>query len=141
MPDSARIYKLTITRFRGFETLEWTPAPGMNVLIGGGDAAKPLFSMLSNCSYILPIMSRYLNLITGNGSMTMNSPLRQSSPCRTLPRSVTSENLPGPGIGTAMRRLFHLPITMTMALQMVSPYTAFVRSEPLISRRAENPIA
>lgn len=40
MPDSARIYKLTITRFRGIETLEWTPAPGMNVLIGGGDAGK-----------------------------------------------------------------------------------------------------
>ncbi|MES1949151.1 ATP-dependent OLD family endonuclease [Salinisphaera sp. C84B14] len=40
MPDSARIYKLKITRFRGIETLEWTPAPGMNVLIGGGDAGK-----------------------------------------------------------------------------------------------------
>lgn len=40
MPDSARIYKLIIKRFRGIEKLEWTPALGMNVLLGGGDAGK-----------------------------------------------------------------------------------------------------
>lgn len=36
----ALIRKLTIERFRGLEKLEWKPAPGLNVLLGGGDVGK-----------------------------------------------------------------------------------------------------
>lgn len=34
------IYRLTIERFRGIETLSWYPAAGVNVILGGGDVGK-----------------------------------------------------------------------------------------------------
>jgi hypothetical protein len=34
------ILKLTIERFRGLEKLEWRPAPGVNLILGGGDVGK-----------------------------------------------------------------------------------------------------
>lgn len=34
------IYRLSIERFRGIKALEWQPAKGMNVILGGGDAGK-----------------------------------------------------------------------------------------------------
>ncbi len=34
------IRRLKIERFRGLENLEWTPYPGVNVILGGGDAGK-----------------------------------------------------------------------------------------------------
>jgi putative ATP-dependent endonuclease of OLD family len=34
------IRRLTIERFRGIEFLEWFPAPGVNVILGGGDVGK-----------------------------------------------------------------------------------------------------
>ncbi len=40
MSDKAVIRKLTIDRFRGIERLEWRPASGMNVILGGGDVGK-----------------------------------------------------------------------------------------------------
>lgn len=35
-----QIRKLTLTQFRGFKTFEWRPHPGVNCLIGPGDAGK-----------------------------------------------------------------------------------------------------
>lgn len=40
MAQAARIYKLTIQRFRGIHSLTWLPAKGMNVILGGGDVGK-----------------------------------------------------------------------------------------------------
>ena len=40
MAQTARIYKLTIQRFRGIHSLTWLPAKGMNVILGGGDVGK-----------------------------------------------------------------------------------------------------
>ncbi len=40
MTDSSTILKLKITRFRAFEKLDWNPACGMNVILGGGDVGK-----------------------------------------------------------------------------------------------------
>jgi putative ATP-dependent endonuclease of OLD family len=40
MENTAVIRKLTVARFRGIEKLEWRPSPGMNILLGGGDAGK-----------------------------------------------------------------------------------------------------
>ena len=40
MAQTARIYKLTIQRFRGIHSLMWLPAKGMNVILGGGDVGK-----------------------------------------------------------------------------------------------------
>lgn len=34
------ILRLTLTRFRGFENLNWLPTQGMNLILGGGDAGK-----------------------------------------------------------------------------------------------------
>ncbi len=34
------IYELTITRFRGIESLTWQPAKGVNLVLGGGDVGK-----------------------------------------------------------------------------------------------------
>ena len=34
------IRRLTIERFRGIKRLEWHPAPGVNVILGGGDVGK-----------------------------------------------------------------------------------------------------
>lgn len=34
------IYRLSISRFRGIEALDWWPAKGVNVILGGGDAGK-----------------------------------------------------------------------------------------------------
>jgi putative ATP-dependent endonuclease of the OLD family len=34
------ICQLTIERFRGIEKLVWNPAPGLNVILGGGDVGK-----------------------------------------------------------------------------------------------------
>lgn len=40
MAQTARIFKLTIQRFRGIQSLTWLPAKGMNVILGGGDVGK-----------------------------------------------------------------------------------------------------
>lgn len=40
MAEAAIIHQLKIERFRGIETLKWNPAPGMNLIIGGGDVGK-----------------------------------------------------------------------------------------------------
>lgn len=40
MSATAVIRKLTIQRFRGLETFDWHPVPGMNVILGGGDVGK-----------------------------------------------------------------------------------------------------
>ncbi len=40
MTTTAVIRKLIIQRFRGLESFVWCPAPGMNVIIGGGDVGK-----------------------------------------------------------------------------------------------------
>lgn len=40
MDQTERIYKLTIQRFRGIQSLMWMPAKGMNVILGGGDVGK-----------------------------------------------------------------------------------------------------
>lgn len=40
MAQTERIYKLTIQRFRGIQSLTWLPAKGMNVILGGGDVGK-----------------------------------------------------------------------------------------------------
>lgn len=34
------IYRLSIERFRGVKTLSWSPARGVNVILGGGDVGK-----------------------------------------------------------------------------------------------------
>lgn len=36
----ARIMRLHIQRFRAFQKLDWWPQPGLNVILGGGDAGK-----------------------------------------------------------------------------------------------------
>lgn len=40
MPGSVVIRQLKIERFRGIAELTWNPAPGMNVILGGGDVGK-----------------------------------------------------------------------------------------------------
>ena len=40
MTNTAHIYKITIRRFRGIRFLQWLPAEGMNVILGGGDVGK-----------------------------------------------------------------------------------------------------
>jgi putative ATP-dependent endonuclease of OLD family len=40
MSEAATILKFRIDRFRGIESLDWNPAPGMNVILGGGDVGK-----------------------------------------------------------------------------------------------------
>lgn len=37
---SSQIRRLTIERFRGIKQLTWQPAPGLNVILGGGDTGK-----------------------------------------------------------------------------------------------------
>lgn len=40
MTTTAAIRKLAIRRFRGLESFDWHPQPGMNVVLGGGDVGK-----------------------------------------------------------------------------------------------------
>lgn len=40
MGSVAEIRKLSVSRFRGIEKLEWRPAPGVNIILGGGDVGK-----------------------------------------------------------------------------------------------------
>lgn len=35
-----QIRRLSLKKFRGFESLTWFPAPGMNLILGGGDVGK-----------------------------------------------------------------------------------------------------
>lgn len=39
-PGVPLIQRLTIERFRGISALTWYPAPGVNVILGGGDVGK-----------------------------------------------------------------------------------------------------
>jgi putative ATP-dependent endonuclease of OLD family len=39
-PSVPAIYRLSIERFRGVKTLSWSPARGVNVILGGGDVGK-----------------------------------------------------------------------------------------------------
>jgi putative ATP-dependent endonuclease of OLD family len=45
------IRKLSIERFRGIQSLIWYPAPGVNVILGGGDAGKS--TILDSISLLL----------------------------------------------------------------------------------------
>lgn len=38
--DTPHIRRLTVERFRSFKSLIWHPSPGMNVILGGGNAGK-----------------------------------------------------------------------------------------------------
>jgi putative ATP-dependent endonuclease of OLD family len=38
--SGARILRLHIERYRAFDKLDWWPQPGLNVILGGGDAGK-----------------------------------------------------------------------------------------------------
>jgi len=38
--DAAIIRQLTIERYRGIKSLKWNPAPGLNLILGGGDVGK-----------------------------------------------------------------------------------------------------
>jgi putative ATP-dependent endonuclease of OLD family len=38
--EPAIIRQLKITRFRGIKALTWNPAPGLNIILGGGDVGK-----------------------------------------------------------------------------------------------------
>ncbi|MCY4373470.1 MAG: AAA family ATPase [Spirochaetaceae bacterium] len=40
MTEAATILRLKIDRFRGIESLDWGPAAGMNIVLGGGDVGK-----------------------------------------------------------------------------------------------------
>lgn len=40
MSEPAIIRQLKITRFRGIKALTWSPAPGLNIILGGGDVGK-----------------------------------------------------------------------------------------------------
>src|ERR1035437_786012 len=40
MTNAPTIHQLSIERFRGIEALTWSPAPGLNVILGGGDVGK-----------------------------------------------------------------------------------------------------
>jgi len=40
MCATAVIHQIRIDRFRGIENLVWNPAPGMNIILGGGDVGK-----------------------------------------------------------------------------------------------------
>lgn len=40
MYAAAVIHQIKIERFRGIENLLWNPAPGMNIILGGGDVGK-----------------------------------------------------------------------------------------------------
>lgn len=40
MTQSPTILRLKIDRYRGLQTLDWTPSSGMNIVLGGGDAGK-----------------------------------------------------------------------------------------------------
>lgn len=40
LSEAAIIHQIRIKRFRGIEDLVWNPAPGMNVILGGGDVGK-----------------------------------------------------------------------------------------------------
>jgi len=40
MCAAAVIHQIKIERFRGIENLLWNPAPGMNIILGGGDVGK-----------------------------------------------------------------------------------------------------
>jgi putative ATP-dependent endonuclease of OLD family len=40
IPLPPTIRRLTIERFRGIKYLDWYPAPGVNVIVGGGDVGK-----------------------------------------------------------------------------------------------------
>src|ERR1700682_231845 len=40
LPAAPLIRRLIVKRFRGLHQFEWYPAPGLNVILGGGDVGK-----------------------------------------------------------------------------------------------------
>ncbi|RYY23971.1 MAG: ATP-binding protein [Sphingomonadales bacterium] len=57
MPNP-QIRRLELTRFRGFESLVWTPGQGVNVVLGGGDVGKT--TILDAISLLLHPTNSYL---------------------------------------------------------------------------------
>jgi putative ATP-dependent endonuclease of OLD family len=39
-PSTPAIYQLSIERYRGIPSLQWRPARGLNLILGGGDVGK-----------------------------------------------------------------------------------------------------
>ncbi len=52
------ILRLDLKRFRGFDSLTWYPEPGMNVILGGGDAGKS--TLLDAIALLLHPSNSYL---------------------------------------------------------------------------------
>lgn len=65
------IRRLTIERFRGLKTFDWRPAPGLNLILGGGDAGKSTIldaiSLLLGHSILTLSDTDYFNRDTGSG--------------------------------------------------------------------------
>jgi hypothetical protein len=50
MAETAIIRKMTVERFSGIEKFESAPAPGMNVILGGGHDGSEAVALLLNSS-------------------------------------------------------------------------------------------
>ena len=57
--EAATIKLLKIARFRGINSMEWHPEPGLNLIVGGGDAGKTTvldaISLLLSPAYFTPL--------------------------------------------------------------------------------------
>ena len=101
-PAAPIIRRLTIERFRGIEALTWHPAPGVNVILGGGDVGKT--TVLEAIALLLSPDKRrddfrYRLLPPRRGREFRDRGCRV--PARRIPGSTTKSALPGRGTGTA----------------------------------------
>ena len=67
-----RIAKLEISNYRGIRTLDWSPSPGMNCLIGPGDSTKT--TILDAIDLALNPRSNYLGADTDFYNLNFEAP-------------------------------------------------------------------
>lgn len=72
MAKHPTIMRLDVRRFRGIENLEWRPAEGVNILVGGGDSGKStvlhaISLLFSPTNSITVLETDYFNRITSAG--------------------------------------------------------------------------
>ena len=85
-----RIAKLEISNYRGIRTLDWSPSPGMNCLIGPGDSTKT--TILDAIDLALNPRSNYLGADTDFYNLNFEAPATITVTLVGIPTEFCADN-------------------------------------------------
>ena len=130
-PSRPVILRLTIQRFRGIQFLQWYPAQGMNVLLGGGDVGKT--TILETIAVVLSPTNSIVLSDADYWQRDVESGFQIEAVMLIPESSVSASRLNTLGHGNGMERshTFHESTRILRASLMIYLFTASVPEEHL----------